>query len=321
MHIETLVPVRYSDLILPSDAEIKEAQKAIAIAKASIIVIPPPSIKVQFVSLLNNPQLSDLTFICEGNKVHAHSVLLKLRSEYFRDILATKKEKEIQVTDCTYNILINALTYIYTDTRPTNGALELLKGATPFKLIPLITKLEGKDDTDIVTDLGTLVNNPLFYDVEFIVGEKVIPGHKLILETRSEHFRRLFSSGLKESQSNTIVITDCTYEAFLDVLRFIYTDACHVGEDNCISLLEQANFFQLDRLKAICESFWYKNINITNAGSVLEVADRFNAKQLKDFSMEFIFKNIKDVVNTPAFQELDQGLISSILIASVERGK
>jgi len=130
-----------------------------------------------------------------------------------------------------------------------------------------------------------------------------------------------FSSGLRESQSKNIKIVDCTTAVFADVLRFIYTDSCAVNDLNCISLLEQANFFQLDRLKAICEQYWYENINVINAASVLQVADRFNASQLKDFAMEFIFSHIQDVVKTEAFGELDQSLVSHILVASVQRSK
>jgi len=46
--VTTLVSVRYSDLTLPSDAEIKEAQKQIEIAKATKIVIPQMAIREQF---------------------------------------------------------------------------------------------------------------------------------------------------------------------------------------------------------------------------------------------------------------------------------
>lgn len=37
---KTLAAVRYSDLLLPSDAEIREAEKAIEIAKANTILVP-----------------------------------------------------------------------------------------------------------------------------------------------------------------------------------------------------------------------------------------------------------------------------------------
>jgi len=174
----------------------------------------------------------------------------------------------------------------------------------------------------LIDDLDKLVASNLYSDVTFVVeGTNKLPAHKLILQVRTEYFGRMFSSGLRESQTNKIEIFDCTTTAFSDVLRFIYTDYCAVNDENCISLLEQANFFQLDRLKAICEQYWFDNIHVTNAASVLHVADRFNASQLKDFAMEFIFSHIQEVVKTEAFRELDQSLVSHILIASVQRSK
>jgi hypothetical protein len=85
--------------------------------------------------------------------------------------------------------------------------------------------------------------------------------------------------------------------------------------------MEQANFFQLDRLKAICENFWIGNLNVHNSCSIIQIADRFNATQLKDFAREFIFSHIQEVIQTEGFKELDQVLVSQILLAAVQRSK
>jgi hypothetical protein len=107
----------------------------------------------------------------------------------------------------------------------------------------------------------------------------------------------------------------------LKVLEFIYTGNCVITEADCFGILEQANFFQLTRLIAMCEIFWYDQINIENAASVLEFGNHFNALQLKQFAMEYIFKNVAEVVQTNSWKELDIELISSVLVFSVERGK
>jgi len=275
---ETLVSVRYSDLTLPSDAEIKEAQKQIAIAKANQITVPQTSIHTQFANLVNNKHFSDFMFVVEGKKLHVHKLLLQLRSEYFRDMFSSGVVNgEIEIKDCSYDVFVEFLKYLYQDHCETSCQLLQL----------------GKK-----------------YHVD-----------GLVLKVRTEYFRRMFSSGLRESQSNRIEIFDCTTNVFIDVLRFIYTDTCAINDDNCIPLLEQANFFQLDRLKAICECYWFDNINVHNAASVLQVADRFNALQLKNFAMEFIFSHIQDVVKTDAWRDLDPSLVSHILIASVQRSK
>lgn len=239
-------------------------------------------------------------------------------------LLACPDKTDFNIAECPELIFSEIVKYVYTDeivVTPDTGE-PLLAWAKKFQLDSLVARIEGKGEAlTLVDDLEKLINSKIFSDVTFIVDKTEIPSHKLILEVRSEHFRRLFSSGLRESQSNRIEIFDCTVPIFLDVIRFIYTDSCDVNDVNCISLLEQANFFQLDRLKGICEQFWYHNISIANAANVLQVADHCNAAQLKDFAMEFIFKHIKEVVQTEAFKELDQSLVSLILIASVERSK
>jgi protein-L-isoaspartate(D-aspartate) O-methyltransferase len=322
---ETLVSVRYSDLTLPSDAEVKEAQKQIAIAKANKIVVPQTAIRDQFRNLVDNQQFSDFMFIVEGKPIYAHKLLLQLRSEYFRDLFSTGECKMMEITDYTYDVFKEFLKYLYADNCLINeNSEQLYKLAKQLHLDALICRIEGKDATGctLIDELDKLVGSNLYSDITFVVeGSVAVPAHRLILEVRTEYFMRMFSSGLRESQSNKIEIFDCTKSVFRDVLRFIYTDHTTVNDENCISLLEQANFFQLDRLKAICEQYWYDNINVNNAASVLQVADRFNASQLKDFAMEFIFSHIQDVVKTESFQELDQSIVSHILIASVQRSK
>jgi len=254
-----------------------------------------------------------------------NKLFLQIRSEYFRDLFANGNTlQSLEIKDCSYALFREFLAYLYTDNcQISDDFSELLRIAKQYHFDALCAKLERKDTVgcSLIDDLDKIVSNQLFSDITFFVEGKKVPAHKLILEVRTDYFRRMFSSGLRESQSNEIQIFDCTPSVFTDVLRYIYTDSCAVNDSNCISLLEQANFFQIDRLKAICERYWFDNINNRNCCSVLQVADRFNASQLKDFAMEFIFKNIQDVVKTEGFGELDQSLVSHILITSVQRSK
>jgi len=214
MNQETLVSVRYSDLILPSEAEIKEAEKLCNIAKARKIKVPESTILKDFENMINNQFLSDIIFVIDGKEIFAH---------------------------------------------------------------------------------------------------------KYILQVRSEHFKVMFSSGLRESRSNKITVTEFSCEIFSEVIRFIYTDTCNINSDNIPDLLAASNFYQLDRLKSICEEYWYKDMDTTNVAHFLAIADRFNANQLKNYALEYIFDNIKEVIKTEAWKELDPDLVSYILVKSVER--
>lgn len=63
---EKLMGVRYSDLIVPSEAEIKEAVRQIELEKATRIIVPENDFVTDFAKLFNNSELSDVKFI--GNR-------------------------------------------------------------------------------------------------------------------------------------------------------------------------------------------------------------------------------------------------------------
>lgn len=173
----------------------------------------------------------------------------------------------------------------------------------------------------LLTDLANLVGQEKFSDIVFIVEDKRVYAHKFILQIRSEHFRAMFSSGMRESQAEEIEIKDCTYSIFIDMLKFIYTDNVELTDKNCVPLLELANYYKLDRLKAMCEYQLHQDVDVNNVAHLLGIADRFAALQLKRFCEEFIFSNIQKVICTPGFNELDADLVKDLLQRSVLMSK
>lgn len=76
----------------------------------------------QLKDLCNSEELSDVTFIVEGKRLFAHKVVLSLSSEVYRAMFLRNKfrEKEvgteIKVPDCTYEVFLSILEYMYTGT-------------------------------------------------------------------------------------------------------------------------------------------------------------------------------------------------------------
>ena len=78
----------------------------------------------------------------------------------------------------------------------------------------------------------------------------------MVLCARSEYFRRLFLSGMREA---TEEVTDLTgsgipYQAFIGLLEFIYTDGLiNITPDSAVDLLVLSHEYILGRLKvSIC---------------------------------------------------------------------
>jgi protein-L-isoaspartate(D-aspartate) O-methyltransferase len=328
MTLTTLVDVRYSDLILPSTAEVKEAQKLIDIAKANRMVVPPDERAVQLGNMVNNKLCSDILFEVQGRPIYAHKLVFAIQCHSFYSKI--EKEKIIKVEGFNSEAFLSMLRFLYTGNFTAGNEYweEILNIAKAYELenVELIvtSKIKNEPLPEVNTfdsEIFKLIEKDTFSDIKFSVEEKLIPAHKMVLVAQSEHFRQMFAGCFKESHDGIIKIFDCSPETFSEVLLFLYTGKCNITEDNCFSILEQANFFQLSRLIAMCEIFWYERINIENAGTCLSFAKHFNATQLSHFAMEFIFKNVHEVTQSQAWKELEIELISEVLIASVERSK
>jgi len=172
--METLVSVRYSDLTLPSDAEIKEAQKLIAIAKANKIIVPQTALRDHFASLLDNQKFDNFAFIVEGKKIFTHKLILQIRSEYFRDLFSSGYDaNELEIKDCSYDHFKAFLMYLYSDNCLINkdNSEALHKLGKLYHLDALVSRVEGKDvrGCTLIDDLDKLVANNLFSDVIFVI--------------------------------------------------------------------------------------------------------------------------------------------------------
>eukprot|EP00980_Cylindrotheca_fusiformis_P017849 scaffold5653_cov147-Cylindrotheca_fusiformis.AAC.11 len=89
------------------------------------IGVPPMSLVKDFGRLVNQPDMSDVTFIIEGKEVHAHRAILAVRSEYFRALLFNGLMREsvtsgvavkpITLSDVSHAVFLKVLEYLYTD--------------------------------------------------------------------------------------------------------------------------------------------------------------------------------------------------------------
>ena len=108
---------------------------------------------------------------------------------------------------------------------------------------------------------------------------------------------------MMESAQSDIVIEDVSYDAFLSLLTYLYTDHVTITVDNAMILFQVADRFGVDRLKYLCEHHLLCAMTVENAASLLHVADRFNAAYLREKVMVFILTHFDMVSKTTAFEE------------------
>jgi RCC1 and BTB domain-containing protein len=73
-----------------------------------------------FRTLLNNQELSDITFIVEGRNLYAHRCILMARCEILERMVngpmrESHYDAEVPIEDCTYNCFHALLEYLYTE--------------------------------------------------------------------------------------------------------------------------------------------------------------------------------------------------------------
>eukprot|EP00535_Pseudo-nitzschia_heimii_P011388 CAMPEP_0197196508 /NCGR_PEP_ID=MMETSP1423-20130617/32395_1 /TAXON_ID=476441 /ORGANISM="Pseudo-nitzschia heimii, Strain UNC1101" /LENGTH=512 /DNA_ID=CAMNT_0042650311 /DNA_START=68 /DNA_END=1606 /DNA_ORIENTATION=- len=162
---------------------------------------------------------------------------------------------------------------------------------------PRATVSEATSSHLIGRRLGYFFNDEEFSDVTFLVEGRRVYGHKMVLAIVSDCFRAMFTAGFRESSSSEIEITDCSHEAFLAVMEYIYTgvepimipspvsdygiDGSRCSLDKIVDILELADRFFLDHLKQVCETQLRLNVRDDTAEYLLQVSQKTNATQLQ----------------------------------------
>lgn len=163
------------------------------------------------------------------------------------------------------------------------------------------------------SDMRKLINNDEFSDVVFIVEGQAIHAHRAILSARSEHFRAMFASGMRESREETIHLQQLRLPVFLALLEFMYADNVTGNPHIAIELYAAADLYTLDRLKKICEALVHRAINVDNAATFLQAADELNCDRLRHICVSFIVRHFDTVTKTQGFANLSRDLILEIL--------
>ena len=150
-------------------------------------------------------------------------------------------------------------------------------------------------------------NDEEFSDVTFIVQGRRVYGHKMVLAMISDCFRAMFTTGFRESSSSEIEITDCSYDAFLAIMDYIYTGATpreittqpqavldimtpqqrqlhqqrQQSEMNqIVDVMQLADRFMLDHLKQVCEHMLEPTVSEESLEYLFQVSQKTNATQL-----------------------------------------
>ncbi|XP_026843522.1 BTB/POZ domain-containing protein 9 [Drosophila persimilis] len=178
------------------------------------------------------------------------------------------------------------------------------------------TTVENIDEIDsFVADMASLCMNEPYSDVEFLVEDQRLPGHRLVLATRSEYFRALLYGGLAESNQREVPL-EVPLEAFKLILGYLYSGKMPLSTldvDTIIDVLDLAHLYGLQVVESGIGKYLQQNLSVSNVCTILDVARRKNLNQRAEECLNFIDNNGSDIVKHDSFEKLSKESLEELL--------
>lgn len=121
--------------------------------------------------------------------------------------------------------------------------------------------------------------------------------HKVIIGSRSTVLRANIEHDTADCQC-LFIDSPLESEVLQEVLTFIYTDKAPRLDEMPEKLLGAADYYQLIKLKHMCEESLPKKLTSENAIKILELADLYSADILKQVTLRFIKYEAKSILRS-----------------------
>ena len=135
----------------------------------------------------------------------------------------------------------------------------------------------------------------------------------LVLSAASPYFRAIFTSQLKEKESNLVELQDTKSSTISDVLRYIYIGETSIDSSNAEDLVMVADYLIISSLKTKTAVFVEGTLNASNCLALESFASRYNCESLKQASGTYKAANFVDVTNSEDFRLLDSEKVKELI--------
>eukprot|EP01114_Cavostelium_apophysatum_P018882 TRINITY_DN5935_c0_g1_i4.p1 TRINITY_DN5935_c0_g1~~TRINITY_DN5935_c0_g1_i4.p1 ORF type:complete len:1235 (+),score=382.61 TRINITY_DN5935_c0_g1_i4:315-4019(+) len=290
---------------------------------------------------INNTTFSDFLFEVEGGaKIAAHKIILAVRCPYFAKYFGSHQtEQFMKLENTSSTAIMSVLSLLYADEVIIPEDKEVLEQVYKLSQRFHLGKLAFQANLELM-HRNKLENSALsvqesfceefkkdepseyLTDVHLLVENSVIKAHKIILASRSDFFKYMLTSGMKESfgETSTVAIEDVRGSTMKRILSIIYT-----GEFPKMAAQELADVFvAADRLfltdiKETCEECLIDHVEDETAVSLLEAADLLQATSLRKACVSYIVSNLRSVLLSNQMDELSQEITDEIQVELKKR--
>jgi hypothetical protein len=179
-----------------------------------------------------------------------------------------KDDNTLVVPNAEYLVFMGLMRYIYTDHLriPSHLVQKLEAMATRFRVPRLgrmCYRLHVHGETEVgnrveippstfAEEMRSAINDERYSDIVFNTedGNKIY-AHKLILVSRCDYFPTIFEGSFLEKGASSIAMKEISYNTFLNLLDYIYSNEVGVTEQNFIDMLLCADRFLAGDMKLV----------------------------------------------------------------------
>lgn len=148
--------------------------------------------------------------------------------------------------------------------------------------------------------------------------------HRIILQARWPHFKRLYSAQMAEYHTKRMHIPE-PYSVVRAFLYYLYTDSISGHPQYCADIIDvagmlvMANLYDMPKLRLLCVNRLSRELDVENAAIIWERAGRTNEEWLRRRAAQFCLTNWGRIVRTAGFKSLNrQSLIELCEVVDTE---
>jgi hypothetical protein len=144
----------------------------------------------------------------------------------------------------------------------------------------------AEDRPELASQFWALFQQSLLTDYTLVCGGEEVRVHRAVLAARSEYWRALLTTDMKEAAGATAEVNAVSKDTLHLLLEFVYTGRVQTRLEpgQMERLLEAADFYGVSSLKEQCEEGLILSLEPANLVDRLVLGDTFSAAQLRQVS-------------------------------------
>ena len=166
---------------------------------------------------------------------------------------------------------------------------------------------------ETLESMEQLRRNEELCDVELVVDQQCFRAHRVVLAASSMYFRAMFCRQMAESGQRRVVIQGVDSDALALLIKFAYTCALEINEENAQSLLAASNFLQMLRAREACCKFLQDRLDCSVCLDVADFAEFQSCQELLEASLTFSRRNFTEVSQNERFVHISYARMKHFL--------